>query len=339
MKEKLEALRESAVAQIQEAKDLKALDDLRVKILGKKGELTEVMKGMKDLTKEERPVIGKVTNEVKDAINTALETKFEELKTIAKKEQLESETIDITLPGRKSVKGGFHPVTETELFIKDIFKEMGFDVADGPEIEETYYNFDALNIPETHPSRDLQDTFYMAEDVVLRTHTSPVQIRYMKDREAPFRMICTGKVYRSDYDVSHTPMFHQMEGLMVGENISFANLKAILIEFVKRVFGDREVRFRPHFFPFTEPSAEMDVQCGICHGDGCRLCKHTGWLEIMGCGMVDPAVLAQGGFDSEKVSGFAFGMGIERIAMLRHGIDDLRAFYENDMRFLKQFKK
>jgi phenylalanyl-tRNA synthetase alpha chain len=339
MKEKLEALRESAVAQIQEAKDLKVLDELRVKILGKKGELTEVMKGMKDLTKEERPVIGKVTNEVKDAINTALETKFEELKTIAKKEQLESETIDITLPGRKVVKGGFHPVTETELFIKDIFKEMGFDVADGPEVEEVYYSFDALNIPETHPSRDLQDTFYMAEDVVLRPHTSPVQIRYMKDREAPFRMICTGKVYRSDYDVSHTPMFHQMEGLMVGENISFANLKAILIEFVKRVFGDREVRFRPHFFPFTEPSAEMDVQCGICNGDGCRLCKHTGWLEIMGCGMVDPAVLAEGGFDSEKVSGFAFGMGIERIAMLRHGIDDLRAFYENDMRFLKQFKK
>lgn len=339
MKEKLEALRDSALAQINEANDLKVLEDLRVKILGKKGELTEAMKGMKDLTKEERPIIGKVTNEVKGAINEALEAKFTELKEIAKNEAIKTETIDITLPGRKIEKGGFHPVTETELFIKEIFKEMGFDVADGPEIEEVSNNFDALNIPDTHPSRDWQDTFYMADDVVLRTHTSPVQIRYMQDREAPFRMICTGKVYRSDYDISHTPMFHQMEGLMVGENISFANLKAILVEFVQRVFGDRQVRFRPHFFPFTEPSAEMDVECGICKGKGCRLCKHTGWLEIMGCGMVDPEVLKAGGFDSEKVSGFAFGMGIERIAMLRHGIDDLRAFYENDMRFLKQFKK
>ncbi len=339
MKEKLEALRDSALAQINEANDLKVLEDLRVKILGKKGELTEAMKGMKDLTKEERPIIGKVTNEVKDAINGALEAKFIELKEIAKNEAIKTETIDITLPGRKVEKGGFHPVTETELFIKEIFKEMGFDVADGPEIEEVSNNFDALNIPDSHPSRDWQDTFYMADDVVLRTHTSPVQIRYMQDREAPFRMICTGKVYRSDYDISHTPMFHQMEGLMVGENISFANLKAILVEFVQRVFGDRQVRFRPHFFPFTEPSAEMDVECGICKGKGCRLCKHTGWLEIMGCGMVDPEVLKAGGFDSEKVSGFAFGMGIERIAMLRHGIDDLRAFYENDMRFLKQFKK
>ncbi len=339
MKEKLEALRDSALAQINEANDLKVLEDLRVKILGKKGELTEAMKGMKDLTKEERPIIGKVTNEVKDAINGALEAKFIELKEIAKNEAIKTETIDITLPGRKVEKGGFHPVTETELFIKEIFKEMGFDVADGPEIEEVSNNFDALNIPDSHPSRDWQDTFYMADDVVLRTHTSPVQIRYMQDREAPFRMICTGKVYRSDYDISHTPMFHQMEGLMVGENISFANLKAILVEFVQRVFGDRQVRFRPHFFPFTEPSAEMDVECGICKGKGCRLCKHTGWLEIMGCGMVDPEVLKAGGFDSKKVSGFAFGMGIERIAMLRHGIDDLRAFYENDMRFLKQFKK
>ncbi len=339
MKEKLEALKDSALAQINEANDLKVLEELRVKILGKKGELTEVMKGMKDLTKEERPIIGKVTNEVKDLINMTLEAKFIELKEIAKSEAIRRETIDITLPGRKVEKGGFHPVTETELFIKEIFKEMGFDVADGPEVEEVYYSFDALNIPETHPSRDWQDTFYMKENVVLRPHTSPVQIRYMQDREAPFRMICTGKVYRSDYDISHTPMFHQMEGLMVGEKISFANLKAILVEFVKRVFGDRKVRFRPHFFPFTEPSAEMDVECGICKGKGCRLCKQTGWLEIMGCGMVDPEVLKAGGFDSKKVSGFAFGMGIERIAMLRHGIDDLRAFYENDMRFLKQFKK
>lgn len=339
MKNKLEALRESALQEITSSGSLNDLEALRVKILGKKGELTEIMKGMKDLSKEERPIIGKLTNEVKDTISEALEKKSEELKKIERQLQLEEEIIDITLPGRKINKGGLHPITETEFFIKEIFKDMGFDVADGPEIEETYFNFDALNIPETHPSRDLQDTFYMSENVVLRTHTSPVQIRYMKEHSDSFRMICTGKVYRSDYDISHTPMFHQMEGLMVGEDISFANLKAILIEFVKKVFGERDVRFRPHFFPFTEPSAEMDVQCGICHGKGCRLCKNTGWIEIMGCGMVDPVVLAQGGFDSNKVSGFAFGIGIERTAMLRYGIDDLRAFYENDMRFLKQFKK
>lgn len=339
MKNKLEALKTGALTEIASSKNLVELDNLRVKILGKKGELTELMKNMKDLSKEDRPIIGKLTNEVKDAISDAIDQKSEELKTIERKLQLENEVIDITLPGRKVSKGGLHPITETELFIKEIFKDMGFDVADGPEIEQTYYNFDALNIPENHPSRDLQDTFYMSENVVLRTHTSPVQIRYMKEHGAPFRMICTGKVYRSDYDISHTPMFHQMEGLMVGENVSFANLKAVLIEFVTRVFGERDVRFRPHFFPFTEPSAEMDVQCGICHGEGCRLCKHTGWIEIMGCGMVDPAVLAQGGFDSNKISGFAFGIGIERTAMLRYGIDDLRAFYENDMRFLKQFKK
>ena len=339
MRDRLEALQKSGLAEINGVLDLKTLEDLRVKYLGKKGEVTEAMKGMKDLSNEERPLMGKLVNEVKDALNEALEAKFTELNEKEKNARLGSETIDITLPGRKVNKGGFHPVTETELFIKEIFREMGFDVANGPEIEETYFNFDALNIPETHPSRDLQDTFYIDTDVVLRTQTSPVQIRYMQDKTAPFRMICTGKVYRSDYDVSHTPMFHQMEGLMVGENISFANLKAILTEFVNKVFGEKKVRFRPHFFPFTEPSAEMDVECVVCGGKGCRLCKGTGWLEIMGCGMVDPTVLAEVGLDSEKVSGFAFGIGIERTTMLRHGIDDLRAFYENDMRFLKQFKK
>ncbi|KID48035.1 hypothetical protein C095_12225 [Fusobacterium necrophorum subsp. funduliforme B35] len=221
--------------------------------------------------------------------------------------------------------------------MKNIFTNMGFDVADGPEIEYVKYNFDALNIPKTHPSRDLTDTFYINPEVVLRTQTSPVQIRYMLEHKPPFRMICPGKVYRPDYDVSHTPMFHQMEGLVVGNNISFADLKGILTNFVKEVFGDRRVRFRPHFFPFTEPSAEMDVECNICHGEGCRVCKGSGWLEIMGCGMVDPEVLKAGGYNPEEVSGFAFGMGIERIAMLRLGIDDLRAFFENDIRFLKQF--
>jgi phenylalanyl-tRNA synthetase alpha chain len=259
------------------------------------------------------------------------------LKEAEKEIRLKSETIDISLPGREVGTGRLHPITETMDFLKEIFIEMGFDVAAGPELETTFNNFDALNIPETHPSRDLQDTFYIDNNTVLRTHTSPVQIRYMQNKKAPFRMVCPGKVYRSDYDVSHTPMFHQMEGLMVGENISFANLKAILTEFVNKVFGETKVRFRPHFFPFTEPSAEMDVECVICKGKGCRLCKNTGWLEIMGCGMVDPEVLKHVGYDSEEVSGFAFGMGIERIAMLRHGIDDLRAFYDNDMRFLKQF--
>ena len=222
-------------------------------------------------------------------------------------------------------------------FMKDIFIKMGFDVADGPEIEYVKYNFDALNIPDSHPSRDLTDTFYMNPEVVLRTQTSPVQIRYMLEHKPPFRMICPGKVYRPDYDVSHTPMFHQMEGLVIGSNISFADLKGILTQFVKEVFGDTRVRFRPHFFPFTEPSAEMDVECNICHGEGCRVCKGSGWLEIMGCGMVDPEVLKAGGYNPEEVSGFAFGMGIERIAMLRLGIDDLRSFFENDIRFLKQF--
>ena len=222
--------------------------------------------------------------------------------------------------------------------MKDIFIEMGFDVADGPEIEKVEYNFDALNIPETHPSRDITDTFYISDNVVLRTQTSPVQVRYMLEHKPPFRMICPGKVYRPDYDVSHTPMFHQMEGLMIGENISFANLKGILTHFVKKVFGETEVRFRPHFFPFTEPSAEMDVQCAVCKGKGCRVCKDSGWLEIMGCGMVDPEVLKAVGYDPNEVSGFAFGVGIERVTMLRHGIDDLRAFFENDIRFLKQFK-
>lgn len=245
--------------------------------------------------------------------------------------------IDISLPSRALSLGTEHPITETMNFMKDIFIKMGFDVADGPEIEYVKYNFDALNIPDSHPSRDLTDTFYMNPEVVLRTQTSPVQIRYMLEHKPPFRMICPGKVYRPDYDVSHTPMFHQMEGLVIGSNISFADLKGILTQFVKEVFGDTRVRFRPHFFPFTEPSAEMDVECNICHGEGCRVCKGSGWLEIMGCGMVDPEVLKAGGYNPEEVSGFAFGMGIERIAMLRLGIDDLRSFFENDIRFLKQF--
>lgn len=338
MKEKVAQLREQAQIKIESAVSLQELEEIRVKLLGKKGELTEISKGMKNLSPEERPVLGQLVNETREFITNLLETKNLELKEKEKEERLAKEVLDITLPGEDIQLGTIHPITETMNFMKNIFIEMGFDVADGPEVEWVKYNFDALNIPQTHPSRDVSDTFYITDDVVLRTQTSPVQVRYMLNHKPPFRMICPGKVYRPDYDVSHTPMFHQMEGLMIGENISFANLKGILTHFVKKVFGETEVRFRPHFFPFTEPSAEMDVQCAVCKGKGCRVCKDSGWLEIMGCGMVDPEVLKAVGYDPNEVSGFAFGVGIERVTMLRHGIDDLRAFFENDVRFLKKFK-
>lgn len=338
MKEKVAQLKEQAQSKIENAVSLQELEEIRVKLLGKKGELTEISKGMKNLSPEERPVLGQLVNETREFITNLLEKKNLELKEKEKEERLTKEVLDITLPGEEIQLGTIHPITETMNFMKNIFIEMGFDVADGPEVEWVKYNFDALNIPQTHPSRDVSDTFYITDDVVLRTQTSPVQVRYMLNHKPPFRMICPGKVYRPDYDVSHTPMFHQMEGLMIGENISFANLKGILTHFVKKVFGETEVRFRPHFFPFTEPSAEMDVQCAVCKGKGCRVCKDSGWLEIMGCGMVDPEVLKAVGYDPNEVSGFAFGVGIERVTMLRHGIDDLRAFFENDVRFLKKFK-
>ena len=338
MKEKVAQLKEQAQSSIESAASLQELEEIRVSLLGKKGELTDISKGMKNLSPEERPIIGQLVNETREFISSILDEKNNQLKEKEKRARLEQEIIDITLPGEDIELGTSHPITETMNFMKDIFIEMGFDVADGPEVEKVKYNFDALNIPETHPSRDITDTFYISDDVVLRTQTSPVQVRYMLEHKPPFRMICPGKVYRPDYDVSHTPMFHQMEGLMIGENISFANLKGILTHFVKKVFGETEVRFRPHFFPFTEPSAEMDVQCAVCKGKGCRVCKDSGWLEIMGCGMVDPEVLKAVGYDPNEVSGFAFGVGIERVTMLRHGIDDLRAFFENDIRFLKQFK-
>ncbi|WP_300358450.1 phenylalanine--tRNA ligase subunit alpha [Fusobacterium sp.] len=338
MKDKLSLLKNEARQEILNSSTLQEVEDLRVKFLGKKGQLTEISKGMKNLSAEERPVIGQLLNEVRNDITEILESKKIEITKELKAKQLKEEVIDITLSGKKVSEGSLHPITETADFLKNIFMDMGFDVADGPEVEYVKYNFDALNIPDSHPSRDITDTFYISDDVVLRTQTSPVQIRYMLEHKPPFRMICPGKVYRPDYDVSHTPMFHQMEGLMIGENVSFANLKAILTEMVTKIFGDTRVRFRPHFFPFTEPSAEMDVECVICKGKGCRVCKGSGWLEIMGCGMVDPAVLEAVGYKADEVSGFAFGVGIERVTMLRHGIDDLRAFFENDMRFLKQFK-
>ncbi|WP_074016472.1 phenylalanine--tRNA ligase subunit alpha [Fusobacterium massiliense] len=338
MKEEILKIKEEVQKHIEESTTLQRLEEIRVNYMGKKGIFTEISKKMKDLSSEERPVIGQIINEVKTKIVELLEEKNNNLNKKALDEKLASEVVDISLPGKKYNYGTQHPINETTELMKNIFSKMGFDIVDGPEIETVEYNFDALNIPKTHPSRDLTDTFYINDSIILRTQTSPVQIRYMLEHGAPLRMICPGKVYRPDYDISHTPMFHQMEGLVIGKDVSFADLKGILTHFVKEVFGDRKVRFRPHFFPFTEPSAEMDVECMICHGDGCRLCKESGWIEIMGCGMVDPEVLKYVGLNPDEVNGFAFGVGIERVTMLRHGIGDLRAFFENDMRFLKQFK-
>lgn len=335
---KISQLREEVLEKLNNVVTLDELNDLKVKILGKKGEFTAIMKGMAEISTEKRAEFGKVTNEIKTVLQDKFDEKLNMLKEKAKQERLENETLDITLPGRKVDEGSLHPLTKTVMEIKEIVSDMGFDIVDGPEIEYAKYNFDALNIPETHPSRELSDTFYIKNDVLLRTQTSGMQIRYMLDRKPPFRMVSIGKVYRPDYDVSHTPMFHQMEGLMIGEDVSFANFKAILENIVKKIFGkERNVRFRPHFFPFTEPSAEMDVECGVCKGIGCRVCKGTGWLEILGSGMVNPKVLEGVGIDPQKYQGFAFGLGLERITMLKYGIDDLRAFFENDVRFLNQF--
>ena len=338
MLEKLSRLREDVLEKLNNVGNLDELNDLKVKILGKKGEFTAIMKGMAEIAAEKRAEFGKVTNELKVVLQDRFDEKLNTLKEMVKQERLKNETIDITLPGRKANEGSLHPLTKTVAEIKEIVSDMGFDIVDGPEIEYVKYNFDALNIPKTHPSREVSDTFYIQDDVVLRTQTSGMQIRYMLDRKPPFRMVSIGKVYRPDYDVSHTPMFHQMEGLMIGEDVSFANFKAILENVVKKIFGkERNVRFRPHFFPFTEPSAEMDVECGVCKGKGCRVCKGTGWLEILGSGMVNPKVLEGVGIDPKKYQGFAFGLGLERITMLKYGIDDLRAFYDNDVRFLDQF--
>ena len=338
MLEKLSRLREDVLEKLNNVGNLDELNDLKVKVLGKKGEFTAIMKRMAEIAAEKRAEFGKVTNELKGVLQDRFDEKFNTLKEMAKQERLKNETIDITLPGRKANEGSLHPLPKTVAEIKEIVSDMGFDIVDGPEIEYVKYNFDALNIPKTHPSREVSDTFYIKDNVVLRTQTSGMQIRYMLDKKPPFRMVSIGKVYRPDYDVSHTPMFHQMEGLMIGEDVSFANFKAILENVVKKIFGkERNVRFRPHFFPFTEPSAEMDVECGVCKGKGCRVCKGTGWLEILGSGMVNPKVLEGVGIDPKKYQGFAFGLGLERITMLKYGIDDLRAFYDNDVRFLDQF--
>ena len=339
MQNELNQLVEAAEQAINQAADLKSLDDIRVAYLGKKGSITERMKMLGKLSKEEKPAAGQAINVAKQAVQKSLEARKETLNNAELEAKLANETIDVTLPGRGQHAGGLHPVTRTMERIEELFSQMGFEVATGPEIEDEFHNFEALNIPETHPARAMHDTFYFPDGHLLRTHTSPVQVRTMKAKAPPLRVIAPGRVYRCDSDITHTPMFHQVEGLMVDENVSFTDLKAILIDFLQKFFeqDDLSVRFRPSYFPFTEPSAEADIECVMCGGEGCRVCSHTGWLEVLGCGMVHPNVLTSVDIDKEKYIGFAFGMGVERLAMLRYGVNDLRLFFENDLRFLKQF--
>ena len=334
----LSILVERALADVDASANLERLDEVRVRLLGKKGQLTEQLKSLGALPAAERPVAGQKINEAKAAIQSAVELRRQALEASALDAELAKGAIDVTLPGRGQEPGGLHPVTRTRLRIERIFMQAGFQVATGPEVEDDFHNFEALNIPKNHPARAMHDTFYFPDGRLLRTHTSPVQIRAMRAMRPPLAVIAPGRVYRNDSDMTHTPMFHQVEGMVVGEAISFANLKAMLHTFVEHFFEQPlGMRLRPSYFPFTEPSAEVDIECVFCHGAGCRVCKHTGWLEILGCGMIHPNVLAAAGIDSERWQGYAFGMGIERLAMLRYGVDDLRLFFENDLQFLKQF--
>lgn len=334
----LTQLLQDAIKAVSNAADAVALEQLRVHYLGKKGVLTEQLKRLGSLSAEQRPVFGKELNIAKQKLLAAVTDRKEALQFSAQIESMAQQKIDVTLPGRGRSIGGLHPVTRTIERLKDLFTSMGFEIADGPEIEDDFHNFGALNIPEDHPARAMHDTFYFDDGKVLRTHTSPVQIRFMENNEPPLRVIAPGKVYRCDSDVTHTPMFHQLEGLWVDESVNFADLKGLITEFLSQFFEKNlDVRFRPSFFPFTEPSAEVDIGCVICGGKGCRVCGQTGWLEVLGCGMVHPEVFGHVGVDSEKYTGLAFGLGVERLAMLRYGINDLRLFFENDLRFLKQF--
>lgn len=331
---------DQAKALIAVAESLKELDDLRVKFLGKKGKLTALLKGLGKLSKEERPKMGEAINQAKVNLQNLLTDRKNHLETLELEKRLLKEKIDVSLPGRNVEMGGLHPVTITLNRIQSLFAKNGFEVEVGPEIEDDFHNFTALNIPEHHPARAMHDTFYFDESTVLRTHTSPVQIRTMENKKPPLRIIAPGRVYRCDSDITHTPMFHQVEGLIVDKDANFAQLKGLLIDFLRAYFEkeDLQVRFRPSYFPFTEPSAEADIECVICGGEGCRVCKKTGWLEVLGCGVVHPNVLNSVDVDAEEFTGLAFGMGVERLAMLRYGVNDLRLFFENDIRFLKQFK-
>ncbi|WP_127583530.1 phenylalanine--tRNA ligase subunit alpha [Paenibacillus koleovorans] len=341
MKERLQALKAEALQELQQVSGSQQLNDLRVKYLGKKGPLTEILRGMGALSAEDRPVIGQVANEVRAAIEEVLEAKQAEFQRQETEGRLQAETIDVTLPGRPSALGAVHPLNKVIQEIEDIFLGMGYTVAEGPEVEKDYYNFEALNLPKDHPARDMQDSFYVTDEILMRTHTSPVQVRTMEKRkgEVPVKIICPGRVYRrDDDDATHSHVFTQIEGLVIDRHIRMSDLKGTLLQFVQEMFGKQtQIRLRPSFFPFTEPSAEVDVSCMMCSGKGCRVCKHTGWLEILGSGMVHPRVLEMAGYDPKEYSGFAFGMGVERIAMLKYGVDDIRHFYMNDLRFLKQF--
>ena len=340
MRERLEDIKRRAQEALSGAQNSEEVKEIRIKFLGRKGEITQVLRGLKDLSESERAAIGKVANELKLYLESLLEDKLRKLEKEEEDARLLRERLDVTLPGVPVSSGGMHPLTQVLREITEVFTTMGFEIAEGPETELDYYNFEALNIPRDHPARDMQDSFYVTEQILLRTHTSPVQVRTMeKKRPAlPVRIIAPGAVYRRDDDATHSPMFHQIEGLVIDRRVTFADLKGTLMLFAHQVFGaDRKVRFRPSFFPFTEPSAEMDISCGSCGGEGCRVCSGTGWLEILGAGMVHPRVLSMSGYDPEEVTGFAFGMGIERIAMLKFGIRDLRLFFDNDVRFLRQF--
>ena len=335
----LQNIKEQAAEALSKAADSKTLEALRVKYLGKKGELTAILKQMGKLSAEERPKVGQLANEVRAGIEQMIEERSAAIKQAVLDARLQAERVDVTLPGKAAPIGKAHPLTKVLDEVKEIFLGMGFSISEGPEVETDYYNFEALNIPKNHPARDTQDTFYISDNVLLRTQTSPVQVRTMEKQKPPIRVISPGRVYRSDaVDATHSPLFHQIEGLVVDKGVTMADLKGTLELFVKRLYGDESVvRFRPHHFPFTEPSAELDVQCFACHGEGCRLCKGEGWIEVLGCGMVHPKVLSICGIDPEVYSGFAFGIGLERIVMRRYNIDDLRLFYENDLRFLDQF--
>lgn len=341
MKDQLQALHEEAIAKISEAADDKQLQDLRVSYLGKKGSLTSILRGMGKLSKEERPVIGEIANKVRTSINETLDERKEEFERLALEKKLASESIDVTLPGRPVKTGGPHLLTKIIEEIEDLFIGLGYEIKEGPEVETDYYNFEALNLPKNHPARDMQDSFYLTNDLLLRTHTSPVQARTMHQYggNQPVRMICPGIVYRRDADdATHSHQFTQIEGLYIDKDVRMSDLKGTLDIFAKKMFGEeREIRLRPSFFPFTEPSVEMDISCKVCEGKGCSVCKNTGWIEILGAGMVHPKVLSMAGYDPDVYTGFAFGMGPDRIAMLKYGVDDIRQFYQNDSRFLKQY--
>ena len=334
----LSQLAVDASAGVAAAADLAQLDEVRVRYLGKSGLLTAQLKQLGKLPKEQRPAAGQAINQAKQALQAKIEERRAELEQQALRQRLSSQRIDVTLPGRGGGLGGLHPVTRTLERIERLFANSGFTVQEGPEIEDDYHNFEALNIPAHHPARAMHDTFYFDQHLLLRTHTSPVQIRVMEDAEPPLKIIAPGRVYRCDSDLTHTPMFHQVEGFLVDENVSFADLKGVIYDFLQNFFErDLKLRFRPSYFPFTEPSAEVDIQCVMCSGDGCRVCGNTGWLEVLGCGMIHPEVFRHVAIDSEKYTGYAFGMGVERLAMLRYGVNDLRLFFENDLRFLRQF--